>query len=89
MRRGDKITEASFVDISQYMFHVEKWYRNYQLKLDKKGVAFGNLTKRIFVATDEKSLLFKLKKESVLYNFIKNCFLLTISIFLIFIHKLL
>ena len=47
------------------MFHVEKWYRNYQLKLDKKGGTLGNLTKRIFVATDEKSLLAKLKKELV------------------------
>merc|ERR1719422_2359220 len=54
------------------MFHVEKWYRNYQLKLDKKGEAFGNLTKIIFVATDEKSLLFKLKKEYPTYEFINN-----------------
>ena len=65
MRRGDKIAEASFVNISQYMFHVEKWYRSYQLKLDKKGETSGNLTKRVFVATDERSLLAKLKKELV------------------------
>ena len=47
------------------MFHVEKWFRNYQLKLDEKGETLGNLTKRIFVATDKKSLLAKLKKELV------------------------
>lgn len=47
------------------MFHVENWYRNYELKLDKKGETLGNLTKRIFLATDEKSLLADLKKKLV------------------------
>ena len=53
------------------MFHVEKWYRNYQIKLDKKGESFGNLTKRIFLATDEKSLLADLKKKLVFKSLLK------------------
>ena len=65
MRRGDKITEVSFVSISRYMFHVENWFRKYRLKLDKKEETLTNLTKRIYVATDEHTLLAKLKKELV------------------------
>ena len=45
------------------MLHVDKWYRNYQLNLDEQGVTIKNLTKRVFIATDEPSLLANLKKK--------------------------
>ena len=63
VRRGDKITEASFVNISQYMLHVDKWYRNYQLNLDKQGVTNENLIKKVFIATDQASLLAEFKMK--------------------------
>ena len=62
VRRGDKITEASFVNISQYMLHVENWYRNYQLNLDKQGVTNRNFTRRVFLATDKSTLLAELQR---------------------------
>ena len=69
IRRGDKIKENSFVDISQYMFQVEKWYRGHQLNLNKKGIMIENFIKRVFVATDDKSILTKLKNKLVFKHF--------------------
>jgi len=73
VRRTDKtLNEAKAVDIDQYMLHVEKWYRDYQFKLNANGTTNVKITKRVFLATDEKSIISELEENYPEYEFITD-----------------
>ena len=60
MRRTDKIgTEASYHSIEEYMKHVESWYQTYHMKLkkDKVDESSNLFRKKVYVATDDPTVL--------------------------------
>ncbi len=59
IRRTDKIKEAKFYPIEQYMEHVEEWYQQQQ----KQGLEVTQ--KRVYLATDEADVLEEATKKYV------------------------
>ena len=57
VRRTDKInSEAAFHSIDEYMVHVEEWY-------EQLSVTQSVEQKRIFIATDEPSVITEAKNK--------------------------
>ena len=57
VRRTDKInTEAAFHSIDEYMVHVEEWY-------EQLSVTQSVEQKRVFIATDEPSVITEAKNK--------------------------
>ncbi|KAE9417209.1 hypothetical protein Angca_004181 [Angiostrongylus cantonensis] len=58
IRRTDKIgTEAAFHDVDEYIQWAEIWYKIQERRRD------GNITRRVFVATDEPSVFLDIKRK--------------------------
>ena len=55
MRRTDKTSEASYHDLYEYMQYAEDWF-------DEQEYLYPGIQRRIYLATDEPSILKEAKK---------------------------
>ena len=66
VRRSDKLfSEALYYPISDYMIHVKDFF-------DKLSLTVNNINRRVYVASDDPSVLIELKEKYPKYNFIGN-----------------
>uniref|UniRef100_A0A0N5A673 GT23 domain-containing protein n=1 Tax=Parastrongyloides trichosuri TaxID=131310 RepID=A0A0N5A673_PARTI len=64
VRRTDKIgTEASFHDVNEYMAHAEVYFRGKEIELERE------IEKRVFIATDDPSVIEDMRKKFTDYKF--------------------
>ncbi|XP_078492262.1 alpha-(1,6)-fucosyltransferase-like [Ciona intestinalis] len=72
VRRTDKVgTEAAYHDVKEYMKHVEDWYVKYELKL-VKSKSTKQVTRRVYIASDDATVLADAKKSYPKYDFISD-----------------
>ncbi len=63
VRRTDKVgTEAAFHSIDEYMHHVIEWFTLYE-KIQPPSEKTNPPPRRVYLATDEPSLLAEAKKK--------------------------
>ncbi|XP_045204002.2 alpha-(1,6)-fucosyltransferase-like [Mercenaria mercenaria] len=65
VRRTDKSGEVKYHDLSEYMTHVEKWFDAYDRR-------HGTVKRRVYIASDEASVLLKARKRYPNYTFVSN-----------------
>jgi len=57
VRRTDKNNEASYRDLKDYMYHVERWFDRYDRRTG------GKVERKVFFATDEPDVVVDARKK--------------------------
>ncbi|XP_053381463.1 alpha-(1,6)-fucosyltransferase-like [Mercenaria mercenaria] len=65
VRRTDKEIESKYHDLSEYMTHVEKWFDAYNRR-------HGTVQRRVYIASDEPSVLSQARESYPNYTFVCN-----------------
>lgn len=65
VRRTDKIYEAAYHNVSEYMEWTELWFRIQEEKLSREKGTTVSLKRRILLATDEQAVVIETKKELI------------------------
>ncbi|XP_060562375.1 alpha-(1,6)-fucosyltransferase-like [Ruditapes philippinarum] len=67
VRRTDKLSEAYYYNLTDYMDIAEKWYNDYE-----KTSGYTKVKRRIFLATDVPDVVLEAKKSYPAYKFIND-----------------